>query len=58
MTPACHIVHYKGLPVYYMNGVYKTEGKYFLSFSEAKREIDKQDKEFFFNLKRTDAQKA
>lgn len=54
MTPACHIVHYRGKTIHYLNGVYKVIefSKTYLSINEAIKEIDKQDTEFFFHLKK------
>ena len=49
---AQHIVHYKGRTIIYDNGVYKVDLRFFLSMTEAIRQIDKTVKdESFFNLK-------
>jgi hypothetical protein len=52
MTPANHIVHYKGCTIIYDNGVYKIKELPtfpFLSMTEAKKEVDKHYKEDLFH---------
>ena len=51
MTPANHIVHYKGCTIIYDNGVYKIKElkNEFLSMTEAKKEVDKNYKDEFFH---------
>ena len=58
MTPANHIVHYKGCTIIYDNGVYKIKELPvfdFLSMTEAKKEVDKVEvNDELFNLKLPD----
>jgi hypothetical protein len=53
MIPPCHILHYKGKTIIRTSSLYKVVEfmQTYLSFTEAKREIDKRDTEFLFNPK-------
>lgn len=61
MIPKYHVVYYKNHTIHYMNGLYKIDtlpSLAYLSFDEAKREVDRVEKDldstlvkFFDNLK-------
>jgi hypothetical protein len=48
MIPKYHVVYYKGMAIHYMNGLYRVADLpkfYYISIDDAKKEVDKCDRQ-------------